>query len=326
MVTDRITNTERQLNLTFAIMLTGERGMTLKDIASKVPGYGYKSQVDAALKKLIKRDMDDIRSSGIEIRESTLKFRKDNREYAYSIGDNSFTWPRGFTLNANQTRLLELAANCWQEATLNEELNYAMTRVAALGEAPNRDEMLELLPSFRPMDASFGPLAEAIQKSQRVRIQYRKAGAEKAETRELSPWKFLNVEGEWIVQGWSHKAPAGFRNFLLKRIVDKNVTLLDATKTEYRAPEGNELEEALRDLNDFRDGNIAVIRVQPETAAWSHFEMEHERKDIKTLRYMDVDLLAATLRRYGSQIVVLSPDNLKESIRTGLEKLVADHA
>jgi len=144
--------------------------------------------------------------------------------------------------------------------------------------------------------------------------------------REISPWKFLNVEGEWIIQGWSHKKPEGFRNFLLKRIVDKNIVTLTQAQGRYRAPEENELEDALEDLNNFRDSNIAVIRVKPETAAWSHFEMEHERGDIKTLRYMDVDLLAATLRRYAAQVEVLTPDSLKDSIRSGLEKVVADHA
>jgi len=154
-VSDRITNTERQLNLTYAIMLTGDRGMTMKEIAKKVPGYGYSDVVTPKLQKLITRDMNDIRTSGIEIRQSRLQSSSDNHNFAYAIGDNSFTWPKGFSLSSNQTRLLELAANCWREATLNEELNFAMTRMAALGEAPNREEMHELLPSFRPMDASF---------------------------------------------------------------------------------------------------------------------------------------------------------------------------
>ena len=326
MVADRITNTERQLNLTYALMLAGDRGLSMVQIARTVPGYGYTSSLTPKLKKLLKRDMDDIRESGIEIHQSPLQTKSDSKTYAYAIAENSFEWPTGFELNSNQTRLLELAASCWHEVSMDRELNYAMTRVVALGEAPDRSQMRELLPSFRPMDASFGPLAEAIQKQQRVRIKYRKAGAKRHEAREFSPWKFLNIEGEWIIQGWSHKAPEGFRNFLLKRIVDKNVEVLEGKDLQYRGPVENELEDALEDLNRFRDDNIAVIRVTQDTAAWSHFEMEFERDDIKTLRYMDIDLLAATLRRFANQIEVLSPDDLKASIKSGLERLVADHA
>lgn len=321
-----ISKTERQLNLTYALMMRGTRGMTMKSIAEQVPGYGYVSVLDDALRKLIGRDISYLRASGIEISQSRLQDSSDNRDFAYAILDNSFSWPKNFEVNANQTRLLELAANCWNEASLNSELSYAMTRVAALGETPNREEMRELLPSFRPMDPTFAPLAEAIENSQRVRIKYRKAGAKTTEVREISPWKFLNIEGEWIIQAWSHKDPEGFRNFLLKRIVDKNVTFVDAKDGAYRAPDGNDLEEALVDLNQFRDKNIAVLRVLPDTAAWSHYEMEYETGDIKTLRFMDVELLAATLRRYANQIEILSPESLKSAVNAGLEKLVASHA
>ena len=326
MVKINISKTERQLNLTYALMMRGARGMTLKDISQLVPGYGYVFEPDDALRKLIGRDMRDIQRSGIEIQQSRFQDASENHDFRYAIADNSFNWPKGFEVNANQTRLLELAANCWNEASLNEELTNAMTRVAALGEAPNREEMRELLPSFRPMDPTFPALAEAIENSQRVRIKYRKAGVKTAEVREISPWKFLNIEGEWIIQAWSHKEPEGFRNFLLKRIVDKKPVLLEGKDAVYRAPQGDDLEAALDDLNQFRDKNVAVIRVTPETAAWSHFEMEYQSEDIKTLRFMDVELLAATLRRYANQIEILAPETLKTAVNAGLEKLVATHA
>lgn len=323
MASDRITPSERQLNLTFAL-LQSRTGLTKQEILATVPGYGYNTRPTESDFTMFDRDKDDIRKTGVVISQAVqLGEEGDNRNFRYRISNQSFAWPKGFHPSSLQTRLLEMAAHCWQDLSLTEELKMAMTRVVALGDAPDRMAIAELVPSFRPLDASFGPLSDAIENTQVVVIQYRKPGATAIETRTVSPWRILNVEGQWLVQGWCllREAP---RNFLLQRIVDKKIRR--NTDLDYVPPTAELLAEADADLERYRDSNVATIRVRPDTPAWSAFEMDFEEGDQKQLRFLDLELMANRLRRFGNQVSVLEPQALADSIAAGFRQVAQDHA
>lgn len=360
MTTEKINNFQRQLNLTMALMSAGRTGLTTEQILRTVPGYGYLNSPDDSDKKKVQRDRDDLRAVGIRLVESALNSSEKAKNYRYVIERGTFTWPANFKLTASQSRLLELAANCWRDSA-NENLDQALTRLVALGAAPDRSLLTELVPSFRPFDASFEHLSEAIGKQRIAEFKYRKPGTNEIETRTLAPWRFLNIEGEWLVQGWDYDR-RDTRNFLLKRIVDKKPRLIEAGKGA--VPEADEkglgeltnpldavgdkkpkttpavapsrppfvsptkalLDAADRDLDEFRSRNLASVRVFPGTAAWSHFEMDFETGDTKQLRYLDPELLSVQLRRYAGQVEVLEPAELVAEVRAGLEKVASAHA
>ncbi|MEN9714745.1 MAG: hypothetical protein RJA35_212 [Actinomycetota bacterium] len=323
-MSDRISPSERQLNLTFAL-LRSPRGLTLREVVSTVPGYGYLKTPTEASKAQFTRDKNDIRKAGIVLEQVTEPgFETDNQLYRYRVASRTFAWPENFHPTALQTRLLELAAQCWQDISLTDELQMAMTRLVALGDVPDRQAIAELVPSFRPLDAAFGPIAAAIEDQLSITFNYRKAGSTTVESRFISPWRFLNIEGEWLIQGWDHDRE-DTRNFLLKRIVDKNVKVSKSDDPYVEATD-ELLRLADADLEKFRAENIAVIEVTPNTAAWSHFEMDFEESTTKTLRYMDKELLAIQLRRFGSQLRVVEPQQLADEIAAGLKKVAAAHA
>lgn len=358
MATDKITPFQRQLNLTMALLSAGKHGLTSDQILRTVPGY-QTSKGEESADKLLTRDKNDLRNLGIRLVGADSNASESSGNYRYVIAEGSFAWPKNFKLNSTQTRLLELAANCWRD-NANQHLDTALTRLVALGEAPNRGALTELVPSFRPFDASFQRLAEAIEKHNVVQFKYRKPSTNEIETRTFAPWRFLNIEGEWLVQGWCYDRQ-DTRNFLLKRIVDKNVKALvtrapkatentdefaepeqqspwDSEPVKAAAPaEGSDrktyvaatpklLSAADADLEQFRSRNVASVRVAPGTAAWSHFEMDFEAGDTKELRYLDPELLAVQLRRYAGQLDVLAPEALVDEVRAGLEKVASAHA
>ena len=358
MATDKVNPFQRQLNLTMALLSAGKHGLSSEQILRTVPGY-QDSKGSESADKLLTRDKNDLRKVGIRLVGANSNASETSRNYRYVIAEGSFSWPEGFKLTSTQTRLLELAANCWSD-NASQQLDTALTRLVALGEAPNRGALTELVPSFRPFDASFQKLAEAIEQQNVVQFKYRKPSTNDIETRTFAPWRFLNIEGEWLVQGWCYDRQ-DTRNFLLKRIVDKNIKALasrvskvtDNTDDEELLEEENPLDApaaqakpvvepadsrtyvaatqkllaaADTDLEQFRARNVASVRVQPGTAAWSHFEMDFEDSDTKELRYLDPELLAVQLRRYAGQVEVLAPDELVAEVRSGLEKVASTHA
>lgn len=360
MATDKISPFQRQLNLTMALLSAGKHGLTSDQILRTVPGYAT-SKGEESADKLLTRDKEDLRRVGIRLVGANTNASESSSNYRYVIAEGSFSWPKDFKPTATQTRLLELAANCWHD-NASQHLDTALTRLVALGEAPNRAALTELVPSFRPFDASFQHLAEAIEKQNVVEFKYRKPGTNEIETRTFAPWRFLNIEGEWLVQGWCYDRQ-DTRNFLLKRIVDKNIKALvsrvskpaqTADADEFAQPEkeypgdakpakpaaaattvdrrsyvsatAKLLAAADADLDAFRAKNVAWVKVKPGTAAWSHFEMDFENGDSKELHYLDPELLAVQLRRYAGQLEVLAPEALVAEVRAGLEKVASAHA
>ena len=323
MAVERISPSERQLNLTLAL-LRSKRGLTKREIFATVPGYGYTHQIGVAENKLFERDKAEIRMAGVVLEQHVIPGFEDV-DYRYKVASRSFEWPKGFHPTKLQNRLLELAAHSWRDYQLTEELQLAMTRLVALGDTPDRQAIAELVPSFRPLDATFSPLATAIEDELVVNFSYRKPDSKKEEKRLVSPWRFLNVEGQWLIQGWDHTRE-DTRNFLLKRIVDKVIKPSKIKDLNYVPATEELLALADADLAAFRANNVATVQIQPDTAAWSHYEMDFEAGDTKELRFMDAELLAGELRRFGSAVKVISPVNLAEAIRAGLEKVAKKHA
>ena len=117
---------------------------------------------------------------------------------------------------------------------------------------------------------------------------------------------------------------AGFRNFLLKRIVS-GVTVSD---TEFDRPTQQQIDELQADLDKHIANNIAVLKVKRDSLAWFHFDppssSKSEWQEVK-IQFMDLDLLADELRDYAGEITVEEPAALERAIRLGFEKVAAAH-
>ena len=73
---------------------------------------------------------------------------------------------------------------------------------------------------------------------------------------------------------------------------------------------------------------VAVIKVAPRTEAWVHFELGDATASdgVVTMNFMDLHLLAESLRAYGRTVEVLQPAELKYAITNGLHRVVNAHA
>jgi proteasome accessory factor B len=318
MAVEKISPSDRLLNLTAALLNTPQ-GLTMVEIYRSVPGYGYLSGVKPNSKesKLLNRDIEDLRDMGIRVQT------QGDKNERYLIEPGTFQWPADFKPTASQMRLLEIAAHCWQDIALSEDLESALNLLSAIGETPDRAAVAELIPNFRPIHPEYGSFLAAIEAKRVVSFSYRKPGSSTAEKRVVSPWLFISVEGQWLLQGWDMERNA-VRNFMLKRVVSQKLT--SEPDVAYRDSEPGERETALRELEEIKENNLAKIRVRPDTAAWSHFELEFEAGDIKEIHFVDDELMAAELRRFGNQLEILEPQHIIDAVRAGLQRVVDAHA
>lgn len=323
---EKIDKSERLFNLTCALLVT-KRGLTKGEIFQTVQGYkeNFKPGDQTAMDRLFERDKDDLAESGVLVQGAPPASEdKNNQEFRYRIPNETFIWPKDAKLTARQVSLLNLAAQVWAKASLSHEVELALTRLRALGDIPEDSGILGIAPSITTQDRNFMPLSLAIETGQIVEFQYRKPGANKPEKRQVQPWRLQNVSGQWLLVSLD-QGKQEVRNFLLKRIVSK----ITPTGEVFEKPTQAQITEAVVDLGQLVERQVASLRIKPDTVAWNYFEMDLPRAEtdnVHHLNYMDEGILAEKLRSFGTDIEVIRPATLASAIRSGLEKVVNDHA
>ena len=326
----KIDPSERLFNLTCALVFT-ETGLTKQEIFSSVQGYkeaydAYNSKSLAAMDKLFERDKKELKRSGVLVEGFTpLSAQDNNQEFRYLIPKDSYVWPKNLKLTAKQVALLNLAAQVWAQASVSKEVDRAVMRLRALGDAPERSELVGIAPRIRTYDSSFTPLSLAIESADVVSFDYLKPGSNAAETRTVHPWLLRSVGGQWLLVCFDEDRGEP-RNFLLKRIVNGDVRMLER---QFLKPSSDQIKLVEIELDDLIGNQVATLRIKPDTAAWRHYEMDlpgvAENEDELNLHYMDLELLASELRSFGTDLQVIRPSSLAAALKSGLEKVVNDH-
>lgn len=326
----KIDPSERLFNLTCALVFT-QTGLTKQEIFSSVQGYKetynpYDAKALDAMNKLFERDKNELKRSGVLVEGSTPPESQDNnQEFRYSIPKDSYVWPKNLKLTSKQIGLLNLAGQVWAKASVSTEVDRAVMRLRALGDAPERSELVGVAPRIRTFDSAFTPLSLAIEAGDVVSFDYQKPNSNSVETRTVHPWLLRSVSGQWLLVCWDEDRGAP-RNFLLRRIANRNVVLVGR---KFIKPNSDQIKLVEIELDDLIGSQLATLRIRPDTAAWRHFEMDlpgvAENADELNIHYMDLELLANELRSFGTDLQVIRPAALAQSLRVGLEKVVNDH-
>ena len=316
---------ERLLSLTLTL-LSNPYGFTKEELFKSVRGYRMMIESGAkadALNKKFERDKTALKEMGVQVvtftRSSDLE---DNQQSRYYIPADTFVWPKGTDLTPNQLRLLELAAKVWARASFSTEASRAVMRLKALGMPSDGLDLAGFAPRILTNEPGILQLEEAARDGLEVTFEYR-APDQEVTSRTVQPWQVRHVSGQWLLICWD-VGRNDIRNFMLKRIVSR----ISETGNKFKGATSEQLNEATRRLNEFTEGNVAVLKVEPKTEAWVHYELEHHTgpDGEVTLNYMDLHLLAEQIRGFGPTVKVVSPPELAEVIRRGLEKVVNLHA
>jgi proteasome accessory factor B len=322
-MSERIDLSERLFNLTCALLVAGN-GLSKNEIFSTVQGYKeiyVQGDDNSSLNRMFERDKVLLSKSGILWRSFIPKeAMDDNQEFRYLIANEDFVWPKGVSLSAKQVALMNLAAKVWAKASLSRDANQAIHRIRAMGEPADPSSLIGIAPRIRTHESAFLPLSTAIESFSRVSFEYKRPDQLSPTVRNVEPWSLRQISGQWLLMGFDLDR-AEPRNFLLKRITSE----IDIRDVTFEAPSKQEIEKALVDLTELTNGQVAELRVEPQSSAWFRFDMNNNQAELK-INYMDLHLLAEELMEFVDQIEILAPTELADLVRSKLLELEAQHA
>jgi proteasome accessory factor B len=336
----RVPVEERLFSLVLALLAT-ESGLTKNEILSTVQGYRQKFRAgggdNANLERQFERDKDDIRDLGVPL--ETIDSPGDagnNQTLRYRIPRGAYELPSDISFSADETTLLNLAAMVWREGSLSGESRRALLKLRSLG-VTAEEPMLGYAPRVRLRDAAFEPLSAALEKHLIVRFLYLKPGEDQAREREVIPLALVQYQGRWHLSAEevaqptsSGDAEGAHKTYLLRRIVGPIVL----GKPSPARP-GDHAAAALAGLDEVWERGVAEIEVTCDSDAATRLSNRRgtERLDAGPdaaearlrLHYVDLNILADELAGFGPEVLVVSPQELRDAVVSRLERTVGDH-
>jgi proteasome accessory factor B len=317
--------TERILNLTICLLVSG-RYLPKSRIREAVEGYHDLS--DAAFERTFERDKDELRSLGVPIEVGSFDPLFDD-EPGYRISPKEFELPP-IELDADEASVVGVAARVWQHASMAESTRSALAKLRAAGVEPDTSQLASLEPSVQASEPAFEPLWNAVLDRARVSFTYRDSAR-----RTLEPWGMTAAKGRWYVIGWDTDRQAE-RMFKLARIADvpKRVSRAGA----FEVPADLDLRALARSLAPaeptqsalvaVRAGKGPTLRRRGEPAAVPSTSRLKLPAAFETFRvgYGDLPSLVEEITRYGADVLVVEPPELREAVQEALRRVVEAHA
>jgi len=167
--------------------------------------------------------------------------------------------------------------------------------------------------------------------NERIEIEYLARSTNETSHRMVSPLKLTNYKNAWYLDSWCHLRN-DIRSFALEQIVDciignetcKNVEK-DVMKQHFSGSYG---------IFSGEQKHTARLKVSAKIASWVAKEQWHSKQNISFLQdgslflevpyNNDIELIMDILR-YGENIIVLSPDSLKDKIKKVIGQMLINY-
>lgn len=308
---------ERIMNLAICLLMS-RRYVEKTHIREVVEGYHDLS--DAAFERTFERDKDELRRLGVPV-ETGSNDALFPDEVGYRILRKNFELPP-IEFSAAETAALGLAATVWESATQAGQTVSALAKLRAAGVDPDPSRLAVLAPSVGAREPAFGSIWSAYAERAPISFGYR------GETRRVEPWAMTSRRGAWYLLGHDRGRDAA-RVFKVAR-VDGPATRIGKAGS-YQPPADLDLAAAWRSLEPagrdetallaLRDGRADDLRRSgvPEPLA-DGVPPGYESFRIGFSRPGD---FTAELCARGSDVLVLAPDTLRESVIAQLEAVAA---
>ncbi|MCY4263578.1 MAG: YafY family protein [Gammaproteobacteria bacterium] len=278
----------------------------------------------------IKRDLEYLRDR----LNAPIVWDPGLRGYRYEQSDDERYSLPGLWLNSSEIHALlsmeHLLSNL-QPGLLGPHIEPLRSRIRMLLDVGDhsREELTQrirvLNMAARPVEsAHFETIATGLLKRRRLQLEHYHRQLDKITEREVSPQRLVYYRGNWYLDAWCHLRK-GLRSF--------GVDALRAVKlqsAEARDEDEAKLEAELgAGYGIFAGWKVerAVLRVHASRARWVSQEKWHSAQQghfdedgqyILTVPYSDDRELIMDILRYGPDIEVLSPANLREKVLDSL--------
>ena len=320
-MSEQIHPAERLLNLVIALVHTPGR-MTKEQIRRTVAGYGD-APSDESFERMFERDKDTLRDLGIPVATVTAAGHGD--DIGYRIDQDAYALPP-LELTPAELGALSLAAEFWQDRSVQADTSRALTKLRAVGAgAGSTDLAAGLTPRVRAGGDAFRPLLDAVQARQRVRFTYRAASTGEVRERLVEPWRLVARRGGWFLVGRDVDRAAS-RSFRLSRIEGR--VRSGGAEHAFDLPSAAELEAALQSF-DARQDRTAVLALRPERAealrargeattlpddAPADLRAAVADRDLVRVPYRATWELAEEVAGYGDAVLVAEPPGLRDAV------------
>ena len=226
------------------------------------------------------------------------------------------------------------------DKVLHPELKPFQTRIEQLlgGEQPQeagsdwikRIKLVEM--AQRPMSEQvFETLVKALHHPQSIRIHYWQRRTDKVEVRTLTPLQLVRYKDNWKLDAWCESKKA-HRQFSLDAI--ESVEVLDQPATEIDLTQLTDQLQSSYGIFSGQANHTAVLAFDPFIARWVKDEQWHPKQqsrwredgryELSLPYHHDIELIQDILK-YGPQVEVLAPENLRQKIRDQLKKALGKH-
>jgi len=314
---------DRLFHLILALMATNH-GLTKDQILTTVRGYREDTEAGMSresIERRFERDKDSLRDLGIPL-EAVIPPEDDgnNKNTLYRISKGEYEIPEGISFSQRDVALLNLAAAIWREGSLSRDAHNARIKIASYGAVVD-EPLLGFAPLVSTREPALNPLREAIEHSRAVSFDYLKPGDPSASTRLVSPWALVNHEGRWHLYGEEAGRP---KTFLLRRITS-SVSLTSSASTPSPV---NAADVALKELNDLKANQVALLLVTPGSDAYPMLIARGGSPvegNLVRVHYTDVDIFAQELTALGKDVKVQDPSQLRDRVIGNLKQLVRAH-
>ena len=319
------TRTERLVNLVICLLST-RRFLTAAQIAATVSGYEH-DQSDVkeheAFQRKFERDKAELRELGVPLETGTSSAFES--EQGYRITRRDYALP-DILLEPDEAAAVGIAARLWQHAGLADAASSGLAKLRAAGVEVDPHATLGVEPVVT-VDAAFGPLTSASRSRRVVTFDYRRPENDAPSSRRLQPWGVVCLRGRWYVVGFDLERNAE-RCFRLSRIVGSVRAI--GPERAYERPEKVDLisyvarwsepvEHKLRTTLLIKPGRAAGIR------RWAESVTATADGDRVVLSYSEVRGISSWIVRYGSDVEVLEPPEVRSAVIERLQEIAKIH-
>jgi proteasome accessory factor B len=306
--------TERLVNLVICLLST-RRFLTAAQIAATVPGYEHDAEdprEHEAFQRKFERDKAELRDLGVPLETGTASVF--DSEPGYRIARREYALP-DVHLEPDETAAVGIAARLWQHAGLAAAATSGLLKLRAAGVDVDQNATLGIEPVVT-VDPAFGPLQTASRERREVSFPYRTPEDDAPAKRRLQPWGVVSWRGRWYVVGHDLDREAT-RCFRLSRIVGQ-VSVGNESDAFTRPAEVDLISHVARFTGPVEHLGVATVLAKPGKAdgvrRWARSVEPGPDGDRLTVRYSDPDGFAHWLIAYGSDVVVLEPDEVRKAV------------
>jgi proteasome accessory factor B len=298
-------------------LLATKRYLTKSEIFRTIEGYEGAAD---SMERMFERDKDELRGLGIEIEVSALDPLFDD-EVGYRIRSENFVMGRnGFT--ANEIAYMSLAAQVWKNATLDDVAQRAMRKLSGLAKPADISEIPAFAPIVLNAPIFLSELLECI--SQRKTVEFTYVDTEmNSVVRNVNVYSYFSLKGFWYFSGFDLEK-SDIRTFRCDRISGN--LLISKKSNSYNIPDGYVSDVNFTDLGEIQNAKLKVRQGRGSQLRNNASRIElGEEFDLIELPFASEDDLIALILWHLDDVLVISPESLKNSLISSLKDLVTSH-